>query len=465
MSFRTRLFATYALIIVVCLAIVAIATTAVLQGYRDRLTMDRLDNMARPISVQVRSLATAQTTLANLMLSLQQQAEKNNVYIILGNSDGQIVREITPTPSEAPVALSEGALPRNISKAVQGRFTTDDRRVFLYAAYPVGRLQAALALPTDTIFLAVPRAGSLAILAGLLGPLLLGGLIALAISLFVAIALARSVSRPLNRLTGAAEKIASGDYAQKIPEEGPRETKELARSFNHMTDEVRLSHQQLRHFVADVSHELKSPLTSIQGFSQALIDGTASDEATRTKAVTVINTESKRMRRQVDELLELSRMQSGQFKMAHESVDLGEVITNCRDLFGPQATDKGVKLIADVGGSLVVRGDADRLEQLFGNLLDNAIKNTQSGGQVSVAADRSMEGFVEARVTDNGPGIPQDQLTHVFERFYQVTGVRTGVGLGLAIAREIALAHGGMIEARSQPGEGAEFIVHLPAGS
>jgi signal transduction histidine kinase len=339
---------------------------------------------------------------------------------------------------------------------------TNDGRVFIYAAYPLGRLPAALASASDTIILAVPRAGSLAILAGLIMPLTVGGILALLVSLIVAIVFARSIYRPINKLKDGAASIARGDYDQRIPPQGPREMQELAVSFNHMADEVKHSQAQLRHFVADVSHELKNPLTSIQGFSQALVDGTAGDDETRSKAADIINSESKRMRRQVDELLELSRMQSSQLKMAREPVDIDDVIARCHDIFDLQARDKGVRLIRRTSGSLTMDGDPDRLEQLFNNLLDNAIKNTQSGGQVAITATKDRD-LIEIKVTDNGPGIPADQLPHVFERFYQVTGVRTGVGLGLAIAREIVSAHAGTIEARSQPGEGAEFIVRLPA--
>lgn len=460
MSFREKLFATYTMVIVICLAMVGIAAAVVLPHYRDRLAMDRLDNMARPISVEVRSLAVVQTPLATLFSNLETQAQKNNVYIMLISNDGQVVRQITPGLAQ-PLTVT-GGLPHNVSNPVQGSLTTSSHKVFLYAAYPIERLQAALIDPGDAVLLAMPRPGSLAILSGLVIPLLIGGVAALLVSLLVAVVLARSISRPLNTVTDAAGKIAEGDYRHVVPEQGTREMVGLARSFNRMTEEVMKSQQQLRHFVADVSHELKTPLTSIQGFTQALIDGTAGDEQTKSRAANVINSEAKRMRRQVDELMELSRMQSGQFKMARDPLDLAEVINRCREMFEGVARDKGVKIRSGIAASLIVMGDADRLEQLFTNLLDNAIKNTQSGGEVRVDASKSAEGFVEARIGDNGPGIPNDQLPNVFERFYQVTGVRTGVGLGLAIAKEIVLAHEGSIEARSRPGEGAEFIVRLP---
>jgi signal transduction histidine kinase len=462
-SFRTRLFITYALIVFICLGMVAILMTVLLQGYRDRLTMERLDNMARPISVQVRSLIGGQVTARDLWSSLQEQAENNNVFILLGDGNGNIVRQIAPVPSsnQEQIQVSSG-FPRNLIGPTQGKFQAVDGTTYLFAAYPVARVASSVAAKVDTLALAIPQAESMAIMASLFRPLLLAGMIALIISLILAFFFARSVYRPLKQVTGAAQRISQGDYDKKIPVKGPREFRDLAANFNDMAEKVKQSQLQLRHFVADVSHELKSPITSIRGFAQALIDGTANDDDKRLKAARIINDESARMRRQVDELLELARMQSGQIRIANERLDIHELLDHCVDVFSLQAQEKGVVLKATHGNKVHVLGDFDRLEELIGNLLDNAIKNTPSEGEVQIS-DTINDEYIEIRISDSGPGIPQEQLPYVFERFYQVTGVRTGVGLGLAIAREIALAHNGTITAESQPGEGATFIVRLPS--
>jgi two-component system, OmpR family, sensor kinase len=344
LNLRSRLFGTYALVIVVCLAIVAVAITAVFQGYRDRLAMDRLDNMARPISVQIRSIVSTATTIDRLWTNLEEQAQRNNVYIIVGRRDGTVVRQITPSLDAEPIEVAPRFMPHPVLKSVLGRFTARDGKVFVYAAYPLARLQTALPLQADDVVLATPRTGSLAILAGLMLPLVAGGIVALLVSLLVAMILARSFSKPLNDMGAAARRIAAGDYDHTVPIEGPEEIRELAKDFNQMTSEVKRSQQQLRHFVADVSHELKSPLTSIQGFSQALVDGTAADETTRSKAAGIINSESKRMRRQVDELLELSRMQSGQFRISKEPTDVSAVVSRCAEIFELQAQERGLTL-------------------------------------------------------------------------------------------------------------------------
>jgi signal transduction histidine kinase len=463
MSLRARLFATYFLIVVICLGIVAVSVTVILQGYRDRLAMDSLNAMARPVYVQVRSLIRGEVTFDELWANLEEQADKNNVYILLGDREGNIIRQVTPGQYQKPIETPPGELPHGISKLEQGTFVTSGDQPFLFVAYPLRGLPSEDGISlVNTLILSVPRPGALAIWASLVRPLLLSGVIALCISLIVAILLARSVYRPVYQVTQAVKKISQGKYDQRIPVTGPREIKGLAVSFNQMAEQINGSQQQLRHFVADVSHQLKSPLTSIQGFAQAILDGTAGDDDTRLKAATIINDESTRMRRQVDELLELARMQSGQLKMARESVDVAELLEQCREIFTVQAEEKGVLLKVETENLLTTVGDIDRLEQVLGNLLDNAIKNSPAGGKVGIIGHRIEADSVEIRVVDNGPGIPPEQLPYVFERFYQAGGVRTGVGLGLAIAKEIVIAHEGTIEAKSEPGEATEFIVRLP---
>jgi len=465
MSLRARLFATYTLIVIICISLIALSVTVLLQNYRDRLAMERLDNIARPIYVQVTSLVRGQVTSRDLWTNLQEQAEKNEVYILLGSSAGNIVRQISPTPppQQQTIKVAPGILPHGIAKATQGKFKTTDGKTFIFAAYPVSRVPSVEPAKIETLVLSVAQTGTMAIWVGLFSPFLFAGIIALGVSLIIAILFARSIYRPLNRVADAAHRIAEGEYDQKIPVAGPREVRELAVSFNYMAEQVKRSQQQLRHFVADVSHELKSPLTSIRGFAQALLDGTAGDDESKAKAAQIINDESRRMRRQVDELLELARMQSGQLKMAGEPIDIKELLEHCHELFNVQAKERDVLLMMEAEAGMSVTGDIDRLEQVFSNLLDNAIKNSPANNEVRITGSIVAGNHIEIRIIDSGPGIPPEQLPYVFERFYQVTGVRTGVGLGLAIAREIVLSHGGTIEAKSEPGEGAEFLVRLPS--
>jgi signal transduction histidine kinase len=463
MSLRWRLFLALTLIVVICLGLMAVATTAILQAQRDRLAMNQLNAMATPIAVQARSLLRGQTTLAELQASLKEQADDNNVYIIFGDAKGNIVSEIIPADGTPRLQVSPNEFPHALNQSTQGKFVTAEGDTFIYAAFPLVRTTAVQVLARfDTLVLATPRASPSVIIISVTRPLVLAGLVVLVISLGIAILLARSIYRPINRVRIAAEDVAEGRYDQEIPLAGPKEVRELADAFNRMAGKVKGSQTQLRHWVADVSHQLKSPLTSINGFAQALLDGTAATEEEKQRAAGIINEESQRMKRQVDELLELARMQAGQLRMEHETVNINELLEHCREVFELQAADKHVDIKLYTELLDLCNGDFDRLEQAFSNILDNAIKNSPSGGEIKINGRNQDGDRVEVRVIDEGPGIPPEQLPYLFERFHQTAGTRSGYGLGLAIAKQIIVAHGGTIEARSEPGEGAEFIVSLP---
>ena len=296
----------------------------------------------------------------------------------------------------------------------------------------------------------------------------------LVISIILALLIARSVARPLQRMTAATEEIARGNYDQTLNITSPDEVGRLATSFNAMAHEVKTSRQAQRDFVANVSHELKTPLTSIQGFSQAILDGTAADEVSRHRAVEIISNEAHRMSRLVDELLDLARMESGQIKMLQEPVDLIKVLEACVEKFDLQARESNVELIWRETVLPLVTGDKDRLAQVFTNLLANALKHTPPAGRVTIKAQevtqepqkRTLLPSVEITVTDTGVGIPPGDIEHIFERFYQIdksrAGQNRGVGLGLTIAKQIVEAHKGMVKAESIKDLGTKFTVVLP---
>ena len=467
MSLRTRLILSYILIIVLCLSIVAAALFVLLQEYRDRQAMARLKDMTVPIYIQVKSLARGQASLDEVVANVQEQAEETGTYIFLLDDEGKIIRQATPEGKELDYSpeLPIGEIPTDMSKPYRGSYTTPEGQRFIFVAYPItGLFQRWNTASPQTLVLAVPRSYALALWVGLTKPLLWAGLIAFAVSIVIAIFLARSVYLPIRRVTNAADEIAQGKYEQQIPVTGPKEVKGLALRFNQMAQQVNQSRQTLRDFVADVSHELRTPLTSIRGFAQAILDGTAKDKESQLKAAGVIDDESKRVIRLVDELLELSRMESGQIQITHEPVDMKELLHHCQEIFAMQAEEKGMQLRVDVEPLPPVVGDIDRLEQVFSNLLDNALKHTPAGGKVTVTAHQSSADFIEITVADTGPGISPDQLPHVFQRFYRAdsSGTKVGTGLGLAIAREIVRTHGGDIEVDSTPGEGTNFAVTLP---
>lgn len=461
MSLRTRLILSYTFVVVLSLGIVGVVVVAMLQNYRDQLVMTRLDDIAVPIMVQTRSLTRRGVAQQEVWSRLEEQAENTGIIILLTDGEGNVIRQTARSgiPQQHYIEPTK-ATPTDDEATSRGVYTVPNGQTYIYVAFRLSTGQTPA--NSRNLVLSVHRAGALSVGPSLIRPFLMAGLIALTISIVIALLLARSVYGPVKRVTAAAGRMAQGHYDQEVPVTGPREIKALASGFNQMAQQVRLAEQKLRYFVADVSHELRTPLTSIRGFAQAMLDGTADDEATRTRAAQVIEDESKKMIRQVNELLELSRMQSGQVEMASEPVDVKDLIEHCQEVFALRAEEAGITLRAEVEPLMPIIGDADRLEQVFSNLIDNALKHSPSGSQVTISGNNVAVKSIVITVTDSGPGIPPEQLAHIFERFYRAGAERTGTGLGLAIAWEIVVAHQGNIAVSSSPGEGTEFTVTLP---
>jgi signal transduction histidine kinase len=234
-------------------------------------------------------------------------------------------------------------------------------------------------------------------------------------------------------------------------------------AFNDMAAEIERARGSEQAFLADISHELRTPLTSIQGFAQAISEGEAAGAAI-TPAANIIQRESRRLMRMVEGLLQVARLQSGTQELASEQVEPSALLATARAALEPQAQEAGVAFaFAESPDLPALRGDPDRLAQLFLNLLDNAVKHSPRGGTVRVEATRD-DGYAVVRVRDEGSGLPQGADKRLFRRFYRGENAqRDGAGLGLAIAQAIAEAHGGGITARNiEGGRGAEFTVTLP---
>jgi signal transduction histidine kinase len=264
----------------------------------------------------------------------------------------------------------------------------------------------------------------------------------------------------------AATELAQGRRPGEIDVKGQDETAQLARQFNSMAGEVVRSREAQRDFLANVSHDLKTPLTSIQGFSQAIIDGTASNPQEVRNSAHIILQEAERMDRLVGDLLDLARMDSSQTPVAREQTGLLNLLQRSGDKFARRAKEEDKTFQLNLPPSLpLLLGDPQWLERAFTNLLDNAVKYTPTGGTVSLAARETGAGAVEVLISDTGPGIPPEDQPRVFERFYRVDKSRAGaegIGLGLAIVKEIVEAHGGEVSLSSQLGQGSRFAVRLP---
>jgi len=237
----------------------------------------------------------------------------------------------------------------------------------------------------------------------------------------------------------------------------------------HEISELRRLERVRQDFVANVSHEFRTPLTAIQGFAETLLGGALEDPANRRRFVEIIREHAARLARLTEDLLELARIEAGEMKLEFRPVSVQQLVESCAETVGMKAEAKQLALELMVPEGLpAVRGDANRLQEVLQNLLDNAVQYTPSGGRVEVSAARAGDQIV-ITVADTGIGVPQAEQSRIFERFYRVDAARSrevgGTGLGLSIARHIVEAHGGRIWVESAVGEGSRFHFSIPAPS
>ena len=273
----------------------------------------------------------------------------------------------------------------------------------------------------------------------------------------VAALLARRLTRPLRRLRSAAGELAEGRHPEPVPEVGTEELDDLASSFNRMAAQLALARDAERAVLLSVSHDLRTPLTSIRGYAEGIEDGTIEPA----DAAAVVGREADRLERLVGDLLALARLRQGVLEVRREPVDLAAVAREAEERLRPQAAEAAVTVRVQAGEARAT-ADHGRALQVVSNLLENAIRVSPEGGQVTVEASPGL-----VRVGDEGPGIPEEEIPRAFERFHLRAragrGSPGGAGLGLAIARELSEAMGGGVEVENLPAQGARFTVRLPS--
>ena len=295
------------------------------------------------------------------------------------------------------------------------------------------------------------------------GALLVGGLVAFAAALLLAGVLTRSIVAPVRRLTQAAQAVEAGNLDARAPVQGHDEIAELAHSFNTMSASLQRAEQARRAQTADIAHELRNPLSVLQGMLEALADGVY--EPTPDNIEPALD-QVRTLNRLVGDLRTLALADAGELHLKRQSVDMVALLEHAAEAYREVLAEHGLTLdFTPAPHPLTVHADYERLTQVVGNILSNATRYVPAGGRVQIAAQAAQNG-VEVAIADNGPGVPDADLPHIFARFWRGDPSRSratgGSGLGLAIARHIIIAHGGRIWTAPTPGGGLTVAFWLP---
>jgi two-component system sensor histidine kinase BaeS len=288
----------------------------------------------------------------------------------------------------------------------------------------------------------------------------LAAVVALAVALTASWFVSSRIAGPLVRLAATARAISAGDRSARSGIRAPGEIGELASAFDTMADEVTRTEQTRRNLTADVAHELRTPLATLQAGLEELRDGYVPADAGR---LTSLHDQALRLGRVVEDLAALSAAESAALALRPADIDLAEHAGRVLAAHDAQLRAAGMQVRTELAGGVVVRADPDRLHQALGNLLDNAARYGRPGDQVTVRV-HAEDGYALAEVADTGPGIPADELPHVFERLWRGRSGSAvpGSGIGLAVVRELVAAHGGSVTAESGPAGGTTFTIRLP---
>ncbi|MFI8998545.1 sensor histidine kinase [Streptomyces sp. NPDC053542] len=381
-------------------------------------------------------------------------ARPNSIGVPRVSTEGK-----APAQCEQPAAASDPKAARDhaaVQKcAGERRFATCLQRTFderIGAAAPP-RLQVRLGV-RDESPPTLAAAPTVAVAVGVALAAILGALL-----------LSRAVLRPIRALTLAARGLGAGELGQRVPVSGRDEIAELGRAFNRMADSLQAGEERQRRLTGDIAHELRTPLANLRGYLEALQDGVVEPTP---ELLASLHEEAMLQQRIVDDLQDLALAEAGALTYHRADVELRELLETCRTAHRAQAESAGVTLEVAAPERTYTVADADRLRQVVGNLVGNAIRATAPGGTVTLALS-SHDGLAVLQVRDTGTGIPEKDLPHLFDRFWRADAARGratgGSGLGLSIARQIVRDHRGTIEVESTVGVGTVFTVTLPLGS
>jgi two-component system sensor histidine kinase BaeS len=431
-SLRAREFAAIAVAVVAAVVVtLVVAAILVRRSVKDE-ALSALARQTALIAAQERAKPSQPQELTSLGVFFETQQERLAIISI---------------PQAALLLPSDGAAALDAGQPAQGSVDVGGRR-YLYAARPIGE-RAIVLLRSAKLEASDWRPFTLAfVIAAATG----AGIAAIA-----AFLLAGAVARPIGRVAIASRRLAAGETHGPLPVEGAAEVASLALAFNQMAADLDRAKDAERSFLLSVSHELKTPLASIRGHGEALLD-LVLDVPT---GAGVVVQEAQRLERLVRDLLDLARLDQREFSVTLQPVDLATVATDAVVRHENEARRVGISLVAETPAAARATADPDRVLQVLSNLIENALRSTPAGGRVTVTASPG-----ELKVADNGPGLAAEDLPRAFERFFlhsrYGTNRAVGTGLGLAIVKELIEAMEGSVTVESTVGRGTTFVVRLP---
>lgn len=471
-SLRARLIVSFALVVGLAVFLAGAGALFLLRDKQEQTARERYGRLVEPLNDRIALLSGSGSSLDDLKDFLRGRAQETDVRILLINGDALVVFDSADTNAlTGKYVLSFQGGSVSVTEQNGSRYKWVDYNgadhLTLFAATEQNPAGLPPSLASYEPVIAIPQSRLTSAWLDLVPRLALAGAIALSVSFVVSFFISRSISGPLARITQASKQMARGNYDVNIPISGEDEVGRLAEAFNQMAKEVNTSQRMMKDLLANVSHELKTPLTSIQGFSQAMVDGVVSSPDDVREYSRTIHDEANRMGALVDDLLLLSQIESGQATMEHAHVDLPALLERTVARFQWTIRDAGLESRLRLDRLPDVHGDERRLEQVFSNLLQNAVRHTPRGGVITISGHTLAGGHVSIGVHNTGSVIPREDLPRVFERFFQVDRARTrkggSGGLGLSIVTEIVEAHGGTVRAVSSEASGTEFLVILPS--
>ncbi|GHO86545.1 sensor histidine kinase [Dictyobacter formicarum] len=477
-SLKSKLVLSYLLVILGTVLVLSFAVSVAVQNYFYSLQVERLNYnaalLARSIITYYRMNGSDWNNMQppNLVPNDQVFAlivDNNGKHIVCSNNNP--VEQNNCDNSDIAQALKTVLQSGNASSGSIQLTLDNYNGPVIYASVPLQYGNQTI----GAVFIAQPRITSgYDVLSQINQSIILASLGVAAIAALCSYLFVRRFVRPLELLTTAAEDMKHGRYTRRVAQNFPQdEVGLLAQTFNEMADtieadvtELRRQDQMRRDLIANIAHDLATPLTAIQGLSEALADDVISDPESRQETAQRIGREVQRLRRLVADVRQMTMLEAGQIRLDLAPLDLNSLVDETVAVMAPECEELGIKLQNAIPTSIpYVEADSDRITQILLNLLDNARRHTNEGGRISVGAVEK-DGQLRVSISDTGVGIDKDDLPHIFERFYRADRSRAaktgGSGLGLAIVKAIVTAHNGQVWAESTPGKGTTVIFTLP---